>query len=819
MLKWINNIQYIQFIKYFNCIKQRYHILKIFKNAIIILLITLLIDHFELPTFILENFPVIGIVCVIFIIIKCLEFGATNLRKLKVINEFDLFAFSLMIALIFYWIAFYGSYHLGLKPIYIWHYRIILSVLIFVTMNFFFIYRMVQLFKKTEILNKNIYSLKDLYENNIKAKEDFILIEEKPVDYDLLKRFKITDDIYYSLTRCKNENTFAIALKGKLGSGKTTIINRVKNKLREDNAKPISNKILIIDDFEPWNYKDEKSLFMGMIEKIIKSLDIKLEIKEMHLFFDTFISDIMKYVKYSKVQKYVYEYFINSNNKFRDEISNHLSNNNQQILFIVDNLERIDKDLITFFFKVITNILNIQNVIYLLSFDDEILKNNLLKENTEIKNDYLKKFIQLEFHIPKVSSELKKDIIGTCLKNLLKLYYIEYNDEDDTEIEKVIDILTNYINNIRDFIIYLNYVSVFFNNRVIYSLNIADMLLLEFIKIHNHDLYNDIWKNKKYFIFETIGNYSKAEEEEFFAKFCKKYASSKMILIGIFPELEAIFEKNTKTREQPSTQLNIRKRLRSQYYFEKYFTNEQEFRSRYSQFKTFLDLFKAKTLNEEHYYYIYPIYLSFINEKYNSSTNKTEFFIEERKYILELIYSYWIIRKWNNSNELLKIIIHFIDNFYPELDSFDIELIYDIIIHIIENQNDVEFNNLKNLLENTYSKLYVLDEIEKRLKNNQKKNEINRIKISMMNRIIDDKIDLSSAISYEKNLHYILKNYKYPEDFKPYFEKVLNTDNVINFLKYIHHYTKKEKIDFHYFQNKIVEKSIIDNLCQNKGKI
>lgn len=67
-----------------------------------------------------------------------------------------------------------------------------------------------------------------------------------------------------------------------------------------------------------------------------------------------------------------------------------MKNNNKKILFIIDNIERADKENIIFLFKLINNILNFDNTFYLLSFDDERMR-KIFDKDLKIDFEYLKK--------------------------------------------------------------------------------------------------------------------------------------------------------------------------------------------------------------------------------------------------------------------------------------------------------------------------------------------------------------------------------------------------------------------------------------------
>lgn len=65
---------------------------------------------------------------------------------------------------------------------------------------------------KKDTDNSNIYKLKDLYGGNIKYKKERILINEKDISYDLLKRDDCIKNIYDIIVNCNPDKKFVISL-------------------------------------------------------------------------------------------------------------------------------------------------------------------------------------------------------------------------------------------------------------------------------------------------------------------------------------------------------------------------------------------------------------------------------------------------------------------------------------------------------------------------------------------------------------------------------------------------------------------------------
>lgn len=76
--------------------------------------------------------------------------------------------------------------------------------------------------------NRNVFDLKELYDDVIPNDIEYILISDESVNYDLLQRDKIINQMTSTIANCNTDSKFVISLKGNWGSGKTTILNNVK---------------------------------------------------------------------------------------------------------------------------------------------------------------------------------------------------------------------------------------------------------------------------------------------------------------------------------------------------------------------------------------------------------------------------------------------------------------------------------------------------------------------------------------------------------------------------------------------------------------
>lgn len=217
---------------------------------------------------------------------------------------------------------------------------------------------------------KNIFNLQQLYNNEIPKEVNFILLDDKAASYDLLNRSRTITQISNTIRSCNPETGFVMALKGEWGSGKTTIIKNVETTIKKDKIT-LSEDIIFIDDFEPWIYDDKKSLIMGFFDKIMNEINCGFSINEINVFTKKYLNTFSLNTNYFNVSMLDGDVDIE---KIKTIINDYMECNNKKIVLILDNLERCSSKNIIFLLKNIHNIFDFKRIIYILSYDEKILK-------------------------------------------------------------------------------------------------------------------------------------------------------------------------------------------------------------------------------------------------------------------------------------------------------------------------------------------------------------------------------------------------------------------------------------------------------------
>lgn len=461
----------------------------ILENTLLFFGFLIILDIFNVPTFIInynKNLEMVLIITVVFYFI--INNRIFKLLKINVINYIDLFLVSLFFSTV--------TYILINVLMELTEFKLISSLILIGILIIIFIIRIKVVLRKFKSekfpeVEFNVYDLRDLYKNKIGKKDNkLILLEEKAVKYDLLNRTKIITDLYNSINFCKNKEKFIISITGEWGSGKTTILNIVKEKLDKE-------KFIIIDDFDIWKYSNEKSLIYGIVDEILKKININFS----SLRINEIVNGCLGILSSRMDIKLKY---ISSGNKMIEKlkiiVNNYLEKNDKRIILIIDNLERTNSNNILIVLKAISTVLGMERFIYVLSYDEEEMK-SIFEEKLKINYDYVEKIIQLPLRIPEISRERINKISNQCLKNLL-LYY----GEDNNKIEEYITGFQIFSENIKDLRGLKRKINSIVNTCFfgINDLNKNDYFIIELINQENHKLYIQIKENCRFFASEDV---------------------------------------------------------------------------------------------------------------------------------------------------------------------------------------------------------------------------------------------------------------------------------------------------------------------------
>lgn len=379
--------------------------------------------------------------------------------------------------------------------------------------------------KNSQTNNKKMYTLEDLFyakfkQNNI----DKIVIKDS--DDDIPDAFKI-DRTKEELKIAINKYS-TIGVVGEWGTGKSTLINSTIKELDKSD-------FIIIKDFDSWSIKSQDALILAMYNTITENLGENIGFFKRKKIQNALIN-ISTNIPY--IGKGIGSYFENRVDDYTEykeikaDLEEKLENSDKRLIFIIDNLDRMNSDNVLFLLTLIETLFKLPSITFILAYDKNRL-NDIFKDNL-LDLRYLEKIINKEIFMP----ILDRDTLEECLENLLNIY--NYNLQNP----KVIKLICKRFTNIRQFIHFCNYLTKKpdFLNVFIKQKIESDYFIIQAIKYLDYNTYLNIYNDRESLVdikhrTETISNKYKDYEDLMYLLFSESENRKYSILNPILYKL------------------------------------------------------------------------------------------------------------------------------------------------------------------------------------------------------------------------------------------------------------------------------------------
>jgi len=427
----------------------------------------------------------------------------------------------------------------------------------------------------------------------------------KSPEQDKFGRADFSYRISEIIKKRKEADHLTIGIYGKWGEGKTSVVNFINHYLEKDED-------IICLHFNPWRYRNEDELLNSFFKQFSQGISKKLKksgekvakailtysgtivaitepITGLAIFNTEKISgwfnSMKEWVGWSKELKdstdTLYEYLSKDETleNQKENINKELRKTGKKHVVFIDDIDRLDNEEIRTLFQLIKLTADFDHVIYVLSFDPDMVAAALDKiypgNDDQSGMNFLEKIVQVPLRLPKVrETDLFNGVLYPGIDRILKTYSISISDEQARDIRDGIENgLKSRLATPRMVKRYLN--AVTFSLPILDGeVNVVDLILLEGVKICYPKAYDFVFNNKSAFIQnpqefmfpskEEMEKQFKETREQFFEK---SGDESKTILETLFPRIGKYRFSNVSEKE-----LSRLQRVSSRYYFERYFT-------------------------------------------------------------------------------------------------------------------------------------------------------------------------------------------------------------------------------------------------------
>jgi hypothetical protein len=318
-----------------------------------------------------------------------------------------------------------------------------------------------------------------------KAKKAIFM--DQPAGKDLFDRSDTEDSILSIINSYSGPTPIIIGIKGVWGVGKTTMANSVCRRVDQKHY-------LVIDTVNAWGYKDEKSLTGAILGKIVEKIDFGISSSSAKRAINQFLSSVFSDVKppFLKAIPSLLLEEDDDNLSIINAINSYLKKNSLILIVRIEDFDRMKKDQILFVYQCVSSFLNLENVIYLLSFSEKPVMKAL--EDEGIEPQFLDKIINFSFVLFMPSEDGLSALYKKWLMNYLSF---SPRNKHPNELDIIAKEWTIVLPSMREFVLMLNQIRRFaFNDNTI---DLYDDILLQTLLIVDSDAYHFVRMNPDIF--------------------------------------------------------------------------------------------------------------------------------------------------------------------------------------------------------------------------------------------------------------------------------------------------------------------------------
>lgn len=434
---------------------------------------------------------------------------------------------------------------------------------------------------------------------------------DKPVSLkcqDRFQRYDFSKRVAEKIVNSTDNDSIVIGIYGTWGEGKTSVINFIENELGTyEDIIPIR--------FNPWRFTEEATLLVSFFNKLaqeVKKSFPKPETTKKSFFERTKKkwNDRKEPLKTNKetigdiIEKYGKIVSIFGAGEAAESVGKVLSNvdietlkkrfekllleSNKKIVIFIDDIDRLDKQEIHAIFRLVKLTADFSNTIYILSFDQEMVASAIGERfgqgDKQAGLNFLEKIIQVPLKIPQAQPDALKQYCFELVNIAINESEIFLSKDDAQRF------VSEFEGNV---LIRLSTprLAVRYGNTLSFSLpllkgevNMADLMLVESLKIFYPNHYEFLKQNSNYFLASYDSFYSKYTDDketrkkelqehlETLGKDLSKREKEAVLslLKELFPRLKEAFN-NTFYHKGPEEWYK-EKRIVSPDYFKRYFS-------------------------------------------------------------------------------------------------------------------------------------------------------------------------------------------------------------------------------------------------------
>lgn len=289
-------------------------------------------------------------------------------------------------------------------------------------------------------------------------------------------------------------------LYGKWGEGKTSLLNFVEEELQKSG----DGDNITIAHFNPWIVGNEEALLKEFFQTIMVYPDENVrkffkQYGSLAIFASkTIVNAILSGVGTGLAAglegaKDALSDSEPTISQYKNKVSSAIKKSGKHLLVVIDDIDRLDKDEIHAVLRLIRQVADFENVIYLVAMDVDMVSKAIAQYfggGAEFDGrKYIDKIVQVPITIPPVPKKDFEQLVNEDLTVVLKQYT---SKEEITQISETVSPLMHTRRELLRFTNQLSFVLPSLRNEV----NVFDLCVLEAIKSVSAEAYRSIYHNR-----------------------------------------------------------------------------------------------------------------------------------------------------------------------------------------------------------------------------------------------------------------------------------------------------------------------------------
>ena len=396
---------------------------------------------------------------------------------------------------------------------------------------------------------------------------------------DKLGRENIVDLILDSINNhVQNDHPCLVyGIYGKWGEGKTSLMNFIKSRLLEQGRKDNLN----IVEFNPWLVDNQESLLKEFFNKTTSDLDRKTRklfkrycsaaILASKTILNTYAPGLG--AKLAELLELAKNALLDSEESLADlkkKTCEALKSSHKHLLVIIDDVDRLDKEELHAVLRLVRQVADFDNCIYLLAMDIDIVSKSIGEYygmgDPQDGRKFIDKIVQVPITLPYIPNCDKQQLVEDELSDILGGYL------EPARIIEISMAVLPFFDTYRELKRYCNQLQ-FVLPHLKGEVNLGDLCLLEAIKCVSTESYHKIYEYRSQLLREVSNVLKDEEHKKAVDNICQQAKDSVVANLNgkikrtVLNALDELFIKRTFYDDKCITE----KRINTAVYFAKYF--------------------------------------------------------------------------------------------------------------------------------------------------------------------------------------------------------------------------------------------------------